>query len=210
MQTVWIIGAGTFGQLAAKRLEKRFRITLVDPDASMLDSINSPGITKIVDNGIDFLARNFHKSSDVSFIVPCLPVHLVWEWCQKIIGSDALRSEPLPEKLDAFLPNPMRGQGSHIYVSHADFTCPDNCSEPDALCTHTGNPRKKDMHQLLAEIVFQDYQPQVLQSRQLAPGVGGIASTALFALLEKIKNSCGNLMICTACKCHGVVTGAVR
>ncbi len=210
MQTVWIIGAGTFGQLAVKRLEKRFRIILIDPDASMLESINSPRIMKIVDNGIDFLARNLHKSTDVSFIVPCLPVHLAWEWCHKKLGSDALRLEVLPDTLDALLPNPMRGQDSHIYVSHADFICPENCSEPDALCTHTGHPRKKDMHQLLAGIVFQDYQPQVLQSRQLAPGVGGYSPQQLFTLLEKIKNVRGSLMICTACRCHGVVTGVAR
>ncbi len=210
MQTVWIIGAGTFGQLAVARLKKRYQITLVDPDASMLDSINTPGIGKIVDDGIDFMAQNLQKSTDVSFVVPCLPVHLAFEWCQKIIGPESLRSEPLPEKLDALLPNPMRGQDSHIYVSHADFICPDNCSEPDSICSHTGQPRKKDMFALLESITFKDYKPVVLQSRQLAPGVGGYSPKDLYALLKKIENTKGNLMICTACRCHGVVTGAAR
>lgn len=209
MKKVWVLGAGKFGRLAAKRLINKFSITLVEADQAVLNDIKIPGIDKVCADGVEFLSNCLTKSSDVAWIVPCLPVHMAWEWCRNRLGKERLNSMTLPGEIDLLLPNPMRGSSTHIYVSHADFICPDNCNEPDAFCTHTKQPRQQDMHALLASLCFKDYTPLVLKSRQLTPGVGGASPEDLFQLLDKIETTGGHLLVCTACRCHAVVTGAV-
>lgn len=209
MQTAWIIGAGTFGYMAAKKLNTEYRIVLVDTDAECLDKITLSDIEKVHDDGVKYLAENLDEKSEVSWIVPCLPMHLAWEWCREKIGPAGLVPNEPPLELDRLLPHPMRTPGPHIYVSHADFVCPAHCSEPDARCTVTRQPRKPDMDGLLESVSVQGFRPAVLKSRQLAPGVGGYRPKDLFTLLKQVKTATKDLLICTACRCHGVVTGAV-
>ncbi|MBT4089646.1 MAG: hypothetical protein HOE30_14255 [Deltaproteobacteria bacterium] len=45
---------------------------------------------------------------------------------------------------------------------------------------------------------------------RLAPGVGGYRPEDLYNLSGKINRVKGSLLICTACRCHGVITGAIR
>ncbi len=217
MQTIWIIGAGKFGQLAARRLEHKFKIFLIDTKESHLSQKDVFNITHIHQDGIKFLGRNLKIDTDLAWIIPCIPVHLAWEWCRlklrsnKKTGpnkSDILIPQTLPFELDASLPNPMRGNNTDIYVSHANFICPDNCNEPDALCTKTKQPRKQPMHTLLEILKFQDYQSFVLKSHQIDLGIGGYRPKELIDFKDKIKNKKGNLLISTACRCHGVITGA--
>lgn len=208
METVWIIGAGRFGRLAAKRLEGKFHMVIVDTDENCLGRINGPDRTLKHDDGVQYLTGHLTPGASVSWIIPTLPVHLAWEWSRIKLGKHHLISRVLPEEIDSFLPHPIRGMSSHIYVSHADFICPDNCSEPDEFCSKTKQPRKPDMHQLLESLCFEKYKPLVVKSQQLAPGVGGYRPASLFNLVEKIDQSKGSLLICTACRCHGVITGA--
>ncbi len=106
------------------------------------------------------------------------------------------------------LPRPVRGPVGDIYVTHADFLCPDDCPEPALTCTVTKEPRQPDMYGLLERIRFQNFEPVVVQSRQLGPGVGGYRPDALFTLLSRLeKESGGTYLAATACRCHGVLTG---
>jgi hypothetical protein len=136
-----------------------------------------------------------------------VPVHLAWEWCRLTLGTNRLVSCPLPDGIDGCLPHPMRGTDNQIYVSHADFLCPPNCSEPDDKCTVTGQPRKPDMFRLIAELNFPDVVPFVIQSRQLGPGVGGYTPADLYALADRISRHTGQCLAATACRCHGVISG---
>ena len=210
METVWIIGAGRFGRLAVKRLQKNFHLVIVDIDKNRLNAIEGSNLTLEQGNGIDYLTDNLSQKTMVDWIIPTLPVHLAWEWSQKKIGTHSLTPQIIPNEIDSLLPHPMRGNQSHIYVSHADFICPDNCIEPDHFCTYTKKPRKKDMYLLLESLSFRGYQPLVIKSRQLAPGIGGYRPTDLFNLSDKIEQIKGELLICTACRCHGVITGAAH
>ncbi|MEN8212206.1 MAG: potassium transporter [Thermodesulfobacteriota bacterium] len=208
MKTVWIIGAGRFGRMAVTRLKKKFHLLIVDIDKRKLNAIEGSNLTMEQGNGIQFLADNLRLKTDVDWIVPTLPVHLAWEWCQKKIGINTLSPLIIPDEIDSLLPHPVRGSQSQIYVSHADFICPDNCIEPDHICTYTKKSRKKDMHLLLESLSFREFQPLVIKSRQLAPGIGGYRPSDLFNLSDKIEQIKGKLLICTACRCHGVITGA--
>jgi hypothetical protein len=211
MKQVWIIGSGRFGLRAARFLGKdksrKMDVTLVDRDRQSLEKAGSLGCTTVAGDGVDFLFREMTRTRGPDWVVPAVPVHLAWEWCRLTLGTNRLVSCPLPDGIDGCLPHPMRGTDNQIYVSHADFLCPPNCSEPDDKCTVTGQPRKPDMFRLIAELNFPDVVPFVIQSRQLGPGVGGYAPADLYALADRISRHTGQCLAATACRCHGVISG---
>ncbi|MCP4672556.1 MAG: potassium transporter [Desulfobacula sp.] len=210
MKTIWIIGVGRFGSIAVKRLLKQhsnLHIVLVDPAMENLAKLKKNNITIEQTDGIKFLYNNLKPDTKVSWIVPSLPIHMAWEWCHMKIGQTHLvRAKSLPG-IDSLLPNPMHGANKDIYVSNANFTCPDNCSEPKKLCTITKRPRKQEMYHRLRALRYKNYSSVVLHSRQLVPGVGGVSPKQLFAFLKEINQHKGPLLLSTACRCHGVITG---
>jgi hypothetical protein len=62
------------------------------------------------------------------------------------------------------------------------------------------------MFDLLTEIKYPTFQSLVIQTPQLGPGIGGYRPVMLFELLEQVKQAKSNLLVSTACRCHGVVT----
>ena len=213
METVWIIGVGRFGLAAVKRLSKQhkdWQFVLVDQELKNLLKVKGPNIVFEHSNGIKFLNDCLEPGAKVSWIIPSLPVHLVWEWCRMKMGSDRLVQTRLSPGIDSLLPNPMHGANGDIYASNADFICPANCSEPEDYCTVTKCPRKQDMFARLETLHYKDYFPIVLRSRQIGPGIGGYSPAQLFSFLEKVEQHKGSLLLCTACRCHGVITGVER
>jgi hypothetical protein len=211
MKQVWIIGSGKFGLRAARWMLRQNKpaidVTLVDRDRPCLDKAASLGCTTVVGDGADFLFREMTRNGKPDWVVPAVPVHLAWEWCRLTLGTGRLLSHFLPEAMDTRLPHPMRGTDNQIYVSHADFLCPPNCSEPDDRCTVTGKPRKKEMFRVIAEFNFPQMVSFVIQSRQLGPGVGGYTPADLFGLADRISRHRGRCLVATACRCHGVISG---
>lgn len=208
-ETLWIIGAGRFGMIALERLsriKKDARFVVVDPDERRFFPVEHPRCAFENTDGVDFLLRRLDPESPPDWIIPALPVHLAAEWC---LGRLAPRSRRIPvdDGLDALLPNPVRGAGGDIYVTHADFLCPDDCPEPAHTCTVTEKPRKPDMFGLLEDVRYQDFRSLVIRSSQLGPGVGGYRPDQLFDLLTCLENGGGRFLVSTACRCHGVVTG---
>ena len=207
LNTFWIIGTGRFGQIAVERIAAKkpdARLTVVDEQP--IDSAPN-GLTTIRQDGIQWLAENLTPDSPVDVIVPAIPVHVAVEWIKYNLQKRfTIIPFPIQDDWLTRLPHPMRGGEGQIYVSHADFLCPDNCPEPETICTHTGKPRPTDLFRLLAAIDFVNIRPVVLRSHQILPGVGGIYPPDLFDALEMVR-SCRRqpLMIATACRCHGVI-----
>lgn len=214
METVWIMGAGRFGALALDRLSKLhkdWRFVVVDTVKEHLPKVSSPQITLVHSNAIDFLNDGLKPDTTISWIIPSLPLHLAWEWCRMKLGPDRLVRRRIPPGIESSLPNSMQGANKDLYVSNADVICPDNCSEPENVCTVTKQPRKQDMFHRLETLDHKGYTPIVLQSRQLGPGIGGYTPGQLFFFLNRVEQHCkGSLLLCTACRCHGVVTGCER
>jgi len=213
MKIIWIIGAGRFGSIAAKRLSRQhssWQFLMIDPVMENLSELKKSNIALEQADGIKFLYHNLKPETEVSWIIPCLPVHMAYEWCCMKMGYDHLVRTKPSLQLDSLLPNPLHGPSGDIYVSNADFICPDNCSEPEELCTVTKLPRKMDMYHRLETLQYKDYLPIVLQSRQLAPGVGGVTPEQLFSFWKKAEQNRGPFLLCTACRCHGVITPAER
>jgi hypothetical protein len=206
--TVWIMGAGRFGRMAAERLQKRYRILVVDNDANALNFFIDSGFETEHRDAVSYLLENLSPKADVKWVIPALPIHLIWHWCKRVLSGQVIMETAIPDDLPALVPNPVKGEESHLYTSHAEFLCPDDCPEPAENCTVTGHPRPWEMYALLADIRYMDYNSIVIQSRQIAPGVGGYPPQDMFLTLDKIKKASGNLLISTACKCHGVITGA--
>lgn len=206
---IWILGAGKFGQLALERIIRYLpdvEITLVDNRVKLAAAA---GATVVCEEGISWLADNMQREETVDMIIPSLPVHMVAEWLKlKSSTNYEVSAVPLPEHLVARLPNPIKNGDSQLYLSHADFLCPDNCGEPELFCTYTGKERAEDMFHLLANIDELPYIPFVVRSYQLLPGVGGIYPKDMWNLLDRVNNCLDKpLLIATACRCHGVLDG---
>ncbi len=224
METIWIIGAGKFGLRALKGLSNSRRdrhFLLVDPVKEHLMEAKTWKPDCIISNtdGVDFLNQHLNGGSESlpDWVVPALPIHLAAQWCfvrsfespsVLSMSRPVLSRIDLPSEIDGLLPNPMRGANGDVYVSNADFMCPSNCSEPDDFCTVTKKPRKKDMYKRLETLKFRNFQPLVIQSHQLGPGIGGYRPAQLFELLDRVRKVNGPMLLCTACRCHGVITGA--
>ncbi len=207
-EEIWIIGAGHFGQRAYSRLCKneKFRFKIIDPDTESLRHTEAPDNILIQAEGIQWMLENLTQNNKPEWIIPALPIHLAAQWINLKRGGKISQTE-VPLSVDPIVPNPLRGVSIDLYVSHATFKCPDNCPEPEKICTHTKLPRKPNMYDILGSVSLNDYETIVLQSFQLGPGIGGYHSEQLFNALDRVNNtSKNNLLICTACRCHGVIS----
>jgi hypothetical protein len=61
------------------------------------------------------------------------------------------------------------------------------------------------LFELIQNIKVPGYKTLVIRSHQLAPGVGGYQLSTLWRLLEVVKSSEKNILVATACRCHGVI-----
>jgi hypothetical protein len=210
MNEIWIIGIGQFGLHAVHSLAKEHpnaHLTLVDPIESHLMRASGPNRTLALEDGVAFTDHHL-PSSEVKpdWIVPALPVHLAAEWCLKKQESRMRRCD-VPDSIDSLVPNAMHGGDGDVYTSHATFRCPETCCEPAELCSVTTEPRKKNMFEILGDIRLPDFEPLIIRSHQLGPGIGGYRPEALFALNKHLDSVSGGVLLGTACRCHGVVTG---
>ncbi len=213
MEEIWIIGLGQFGYIAFQRLSETLKdrhFVLVDPVAEKLGQCSGPTATREVSDGIEFLEKHLRKGRNPDWIIPALPVHLAAEWLLLQLGPNRLRRVGLPSELDRLVPNPIRGSEGNLYVSHADFKCPADCDEPRDICTITRKMRKQNMFELLGNLDIEPFKALNIQSHQLGPGIGGYRPDQLFALMEKVEQARGPILVSTACRCHGVITGLER
>ena len=213
MEEIWIIGVGQFGQIAFQRLSKTGKnrhFVLVDPIAENLQNFKDSTASLEISDGIEFLEKHLIKGRKPDWIIPALPVHLAAEWFLLHLGPDRLRRVPLPNELDQLVPNPFRGAEGNLYVSHADFKCPEDCDEPRGICSITLEKRKENMYDLLANINAGAFNPLNIRSHQLGAGIGGYRPEQLLELMERVEQTRGAVMLSTACRCHGVVTGLER
>jgi hypothetical protein len=211
METIWIAGMGYFGLRAFQKLslqkEKR-QFVLIDPVRANFEPVAGLNCILMQSDAVAFMEHALSCGNEPDWIIPALPLHLAAEWCLRRLGPKRFcREISLPAAMDRLVPNPMRATGGDIYVSHATFRCPEDCSEPRDICTITRGARKRNMFELLEQIRFPPYRSLVIRSHQLAPGVGGFRAEQLFSLLRQATAAKGDVLISTACRCHGVMTG---
>jgi hypothetical protein len=210
MRQFWIIGFGRVGRRALERLHGRAStaaVTVVDPCCRRPPEALPPGATWRAEEGTAFLLRRLTgREAPSPWIVPAVPIHLAYEWLAARLRADGgFVPRPVPDVVDAGLPNAVRGPEGQVYISIADFICPDTCSEPPKRCPVTGAPRVFDLHAHLAGLRHADYRSLVVRSRQLAPGLGGFRGRQLTDALEVVRSRPGAYLFSTASRCHGVL-----
>jgi len=207
--TYWIIGAGKFGAGAAEKLYRKrpeARFIVVDENLEALKRLSHLPVEKVCQEGASYLQARLDTDLSPEWIIPAVPIHLAFEWVRlKMLDHAPIDVVPVPSQIASMLPNPVRGPQGQLYVSYADFLCPDHCMEPFETCTVTGKPRKGLLYKTLEEILYEDFISVVIRSHQLAPGVGGYRPEALKESLGKIAESKGPVLYSTACLCHGVM-----
>ena len=204
---VRVLGAGRFGRLAAEKLQRLFPdalLSITDRDAARVDEIaRDLGIPGRVEDSI----RSINGiSPDDSWLIPAVPVHVGFEWAvNELSRTGEVRRLPVPEEVDLQVPNPIRVPSGTLYASFATFVCPDYCSEPEEICTHTGKERPGNLFEVFGGVLAPGFDVAVLRSWQLAPGVGGYPWRSLRGLLAGIGSKSGRYLVATSCRCHGVM-----
>ncbi|HHP7236633.1 MAG TPA: potassium transporter [Desulfobacterales bacterium] len=210
-KTIWILGAGRFGQIAIQRLHRKHpsaMLTVVDRHIQIPSADAAQGIDWINADAITFLAENLQpeKGRGPDWIIPAVPLHVAFEWiCRRLESRFTVEKVDLPDTITKHLPNIIEGGPGTLYTSVADFICPDDCPEPAQICTHTGQPRPCTLYRELENFQQPGWKIVVVRSRQLLPGVGGYRPEALFQALQKVESASTPILLATACRCHAVV-----
>jgi hypothetical protein len=205
----WIIGGGKFGLRAAKALGKQKSVnnlTIVEQEITICRQLDRLEFKAVCMDGIQYLERNLIDTHDPHWIIPAIPLHVAYEWIRtKLSRTHEVQKIAVPNDLISALPNPIKGKTGQLFISIADFKCPEDCLEPDEICTYTGESRLMILHEFLKSIQLKDFKSVVIRSHQLAPGVGGYPPTALFDALKQTEAAQLPVLLSTACSCHGVV-----
>lgn len=209
---IWILGAGKFGRIAAERLGRRrpdAQFLVIDGRKDRTERIAGElGLPVCTEDAISFLEKN--ALPDDVWLIPAVPVHVAFLWLfGRLRKIGFARALPVPESVDAQVPNPYRGLSGTLYSSYADFMCPDACSEPDSICTYTKKPRLGNLFEQLERLEVPGFEVLVVRSSQLAPGVGGYPVARLMAAFDAVSRKPGSWLVSTSCRCHGV-TDAVK
>lgn len=209
MKHIWIIGAGKFGMKALHTLGRKnpgAHITVIDKKINNDNPPTGFSYRMICDDGTAFLTEHLKTPDFPDMIIPAVPIHVVYEWITAGLQSDFLiKPLSVPDDLSDMLPNSVRGKDGGLFVSNAHFICPENCPEPEEICTCTGKSRPVNLYSMFETLCYQNFQSVVVRSHQLAQGIGGYSPKALFRAMETVSHSKGPILIGTACRCHGVV-----
>lgn len=206
---VFVIGAGHFGARAAKLLSAANKgpLFVVDMDRDRLTGLEALPLRTVARDGIAFLRDAFPGLHPRSTIVPAVPLHLAYEWLKLTLeGVRPVRKLDIPGGLTPILPHAWPAGDGSLLVSFADYICPDDCPEP-VHCMVTGELRDPALHDLLRSIEIPEFRVHVIRSHQLAPGLGGYGVEALQTMREALtEKPAGKWLLCTSCRCHGIVT----
>lgn len=206
---IYILGAGNFGMRAAQKLREKSpeaKITVVDCDKNALKDAADLGFETAPMDAISFLLLNERRMASEDWIVPAVPIHVAYEWArQKIRRENRFEEMAVPREAEAHLPNPTRGEQGQLFASNATWKCPDDCPEPEDVCTVTGEPKPQILCNTLSAMAVPGFRSVAIVSLQMAPGVGGFQLVAFRQAMTEILAEPGKILFSTACKCHGVL-----
>ncbi|CAO0823546.1 conserved hypothetical protein [Desulfarculales bacterium] len=199
---VLILGGGRFGRLAGLRLAGRVQaLAEIDPQPG-LEGLGAPiWPMAAVPAALHALA----SPHPPVWIVPCIPQHFLAHWLLANLEGQTSRLLSVPQVLESGLPVLGRGTEGQLYLSLTDTLCPDDCPEPVQICPKNGLERGQPLFARLAALALPGWGMAVLRSRQLAPGVGGLAVHEMRARHQRLAEQGGLWLVATACRCHGVL-----
>jgi hypothetical protein len=212
LSQVFIIGFGKFGKLAltqGARLWGKARVWIIDSRPGALNKPNPEPFSgiRVLADGPQFLTQFQEWIGDEDWIIPALPVHLAWNW----LGLNV----KFPKGHRNVLPPKNFGQGcpfhqvstQALFLSYADFVCPENCPAPLGRCFKTKEKRAVPLWKFIADQPCPSGTLKVIESLQIAPGVGGYAFKELRIIRDLAGKADPPFFVGTACRCHGVING---
>jgi hypothetical protein len=218
-----VVGAGYFGSRALAQLRARHpgrRLAVVDHDASVLEPWCVQDVEIHLGDAVAVLDALLERATP-RWVIPAVPFHLAHAWVvQRLSRTHRATRTSVPADLP--VPNAMEGATGDLYCGYASFRCPEDCPEPRGRCYVTGEPRPVPLFRLLADLQVPERGVLGIRSHQLAPGVGGYRGAELLRLLEAVRASvgdpssghlpsgdsaAGDLILFTACRCQGVLSG---
>lgn len=209
---MFVVGFGKFGRLALTQGASRWgkaRVWIIDirPEALTRQESGFHSGIRVLADGPQFLTRFQKWIGDDDWIIPALPIHLAWEW----LGLNLKIREACcpvlpPENLGSGLPfHQAVNQG--LYLSYADFLCPEKCPSPPRYCYKTKKKRDLPLWKFIADQQSLKGSLGVIESRQIAPGVGGYPFSELRKVRDLARKAEPPFFVATACRCHGVIHG---
>jgi hypothetical protein len=207
--TYLIIGCGHFGSQAVKKLfqkDSQSKIIVVDKNKKPLQKVSRLPIQTAVCDGILYLNQFLSEGRKANYIIPALPVHLVFEFILSQLKPLGGKRRSVPTL--SGLPNAIMGKTGDLYTSLANFLCSEDCPEPTHYCTITKKRRLTPLYKILNDLKG-NFESKVVRSQQLGPGIGGFQPKVLLNLLEEIKKKMHpsrTILISTASRCHGVTS----
>jgi hypothetical protein len=215
MASYLILGAGKFGRLALERLSRvdaaaDFMVVDHNPAALAQGAVAGPGRQLVQAEAIAFLVEHLKPDCPWEWLLPVVGVHVAYGWLMAgPLSGSAWRPQAVPEAVAGLAAVARRGPAGELYLSRARHLCPDDCPSPE-VCPVTGESREPPLHQELAALNLPGYQIRGIPSPQLAPGVGGYPPGRLLDLAREMETLEGQVLIATACRCHGVIQGLVK
>lgn len=203
-ERIMILGAGRFGSAAAYGVSRKWpdcEIHIADLKTSIDSGI--PGSHHPSTEAMDLMLESISREEPDTLVVPCVPVHVAFNWVLSHLGFCI----PVPVRLMETLPGAIGGKDGCIYCSYSDFKCPENCPEPAGHCPESGKERLYPLYDIIASVRVPSYTVLTVRSMQLLPGTGAMTAGALLELLDLARKRRGRFLIATASRCHGVVHG---
>ena len=139
MTQVFIVGFGKFGKKALTQVVRRWekaRVCIIDSRPEALTALGPgslPGI-RILADGPQFLSDYQEWIKDEDWVIPALPVHLAWKWLDLNLETRRRPKAVLPPRSLGFGLPYSRTDRKGLYLSYADFICPENCPAPIRSC----------------------------------------------------------------------------
>lgn len=201
-----LVGFGKFGRLAFDRLKTRFSsadFIIVDPILNLDSSLSNERIQLFPGNWGAFLA-DCHELLDPDLIVPVAPSNIAVTYI--LVSKPETEPTDLPKEVALNFQNFSFVDRSTMWMSHANFMCPDDCEEEET-CAITGT-RRTPMFNKIQDISVSGFQTLVIRSSQVLPGVGAYTFHDLRLICESVVPG-KNYLIATSCKCHAIMSAIV-
>jgi len=200
-----VIGGGWYGERAVRYLigqERQFIIIDPDPECRAAQAVREAGYTSsTMHGGVDVALQAFSDYSP-EYIFPTAPVHVAAGLVCESLGFCESSGEI--RDLLAVIPSDLvlDSKGGSVYLSlNREATCFPDCPSPDT-CPVTGEGRTVPLHDILRGLLPDSF---ILESVQLAPGLGALRGSDIVSLLDWVPGKL-HVVVGTACRCHGVVT----
>lgn len=226
-----IFGGGCYGSFYARQLIRAQQAGVTVTQITVVDHNQDPPARGALDSALlHFVRQNWDDFCDDYFgslpgdstdqiVPPPFTPHLPLRWLLRQLPQDRPELHWQLEPIERMPGTPFQNQspGGPLTLSHAAWTCPVHCIEPD-ICPVTRGPRYWDLSatvevwkHALDEVGQQITQTHLFQCLHYAHGVGTYPAARVVAARRAIAaagaqpDRPGHFLVGTVSRCHGAI-----